>query len=752
MAITRRELLTATGVGLGAVIFAGCRVRPGEFEAQSPVFLPEDLVEGADAFYATLCRQCSTSEGILVRVMEGRAKKIEGNPDYPVNLGKHGARCEAALQALYHPDRIPGPLRREVRGGPLTPSTWDQALDTLVGRLRQQLGAAGKVVIMTAPQGGHLGMLTERFATIYGAQHLALETTEETVLREAVKRVFGQERLPAFDIQNAQYILSFGADFLGGWLAPVHYSRQYGEFRQGQGRRRGTLVQVEPRFSLTAANADEWVPINPGAEGLLAASIAAVIIEERLGDAAAARAMVAAVGAQALQDVRPENVNRISDIGVKAERIRELARAFAKNQPSLALGGGLAGAQTNGLFNLSAVYALNFLVDNVGKRGGVQFNPSSPLPGVPDAPRATPFREWQRLAGGMRAGEVSLALVHGVNPAYSLPSLQGKVGFGEALAKVPFIVSFSSFMDETAALADLVLPVHTPLEDWGDSVPDPGPGHQVVGFQQPVVRPFVESRGFGDILLTVAEELGGEMKARLPWSSFQELLREGARDLRRGQGTAARPGHVPAATDEEFWVGLLQQGGWWDAQKIAPALVRPTAFPAPAQPTFAGGREEYPFHLVPFPSHSMGGGEGSHLPWLQATPDPLTTAVWSTWVEVNPQDAEKNRLREGEVVEVESPAGKVEALVYVHQAMPPGRVAMPLGQGHTEYGRYAQGRGANVLQILSPETEKETGALAWGATRVRLTKTGRRIRVPKLEGFVVPVELEGFKVVQVTKG
>jgi anaerobic selenocysteine-containing dehydrogenase len=157
-------------------------------------------------------------------------------------------------------------------------------------------------------------------------------------------------------------------------------------------------------------------------------------------------------------------------------------------------------------------------------------------------------------------------------------------------------------------------------------------------------------------------------------------------------------------------------------------------------------------HLIPFPSQSMGAGEGAHLPWLQATPDPLTTGVWSTWVEMNPKEAREMGLRENDVVRVESSTGdSIEAHVYLHPATPPGIVAVPMGQGHLQSGQYAQDRGANVLSILAPETVKETGALAWGATRVRVVKTGRRVRLPKLEGFVTPVEIEGFKVAQVTQ-
>ncbi len=741
MALTRRDLLKFSGLGLGGVLFAGCSIPEREFLLESPLLLPEDLVDGADAQYATLARSGSRAEGVLVRVMQGRAKKVEGNPDYPMSRGKHSPQAEAVLQALYHPDRISGPMRRV--GGVLTPISWDEALNELVANLKA--ASPDSVAIITEPLRGSLGAVVERFARGYGAQRVALDTLEDTNLRLAVKRVFGEDRLPYFDIQNAHYVLSFGADFLGGWLSPIQYGWQYGEFRQGEGRERGTLVQVEPRFSLTAANADDWVHVNPGAEGQLALAIASVIVTEGLGDPAAAEAAEAV--RPLVAGVTPDSV--ADDTGVSADRIRAIARDFASHQPALALGGGLAGAQTNGAATLTAVYMLNTLVGNVGKPGGVILNPAGPVGTALDSASATSVAEWQALAGRMREGGVKLALVRGANPSYGLP---GTIGFADALANVPLVVSFSSFMDETTAQADLVLPDRVSLETWGDDLPDPGPGYQAVALQQPVVEPFVDSRDFGDLLLAVAEELGGAVKGELPWGSMRDVLRKSAQELFGLNRGSLHRRSSDVGSFEDFWVGVLQRGGWWDTaarSTVTPPVV-PAGLAAPKAAEFDG--DGYEFHLLPFPSQSMGDGSGAHLPWLQTMPDPLTSAVWETWVEINPKKAVELKVREGDVVEVESPHGKMQALVYVHPATPENAVSVPLGQGHTAYGRYAEGHGANVLRILGATTDPDTGALAWGATRVNITYTGKRSRVPKFEGTVEARAIEGVPVVRVTRG
>ena len=565
MKLTRRNFLAWAGLSaVGAVACEGFGIRHGEFDLQSPVQLPEDLVKGNDNWYATLCRNCPSGEGIVVRVMEGRAKKIQGNPMYPVNRGKHGASCEAALQALYHPDRITGPLQRSGPRelGQFTPLSWSDALEIL----RQQLVSRGDGMLMvTEPLRGHMSMLVNRFAGAVGGRHMGFEALDNNTFRTAVKSVFDQELLPDFDLENTRFLLSFGADFLSTWLSPIRWSWGYGEFRQGHGRERGTLYHVEPRFSLTAANADKWLPVRPGWEGHLALSLAYVIISEGLqAPGVDTAALTDGQGPIALQSFRPEVLaDRIfladslrGSEGVEA--IRRLAREFAGKRPSLAIGGGSASAHTNGLFNLEAIYALNYLVGSVGSKGGIRFNPDSPLKDVPAASQAGTLNEWKRVKEDLANSNIRMLMLHQTDPVHGLPA---QVDFKEALVQSNdlFIVSFSPFLDETSTLADLILPDRVSLEDWGADIPEPGPGFQVLGFQQPVVNPFYEldPRSFPDILLDMGQAMGKE--SDLPWPNYKQMLREASDAL-----FALNRGSIQASTAEEFWNKLLQRGGWWD--------------------------------------------------------------------------------------------------------------------------------------------------------------------------------------------
>ena len=731
-----------------AVAAAACGVPEKELLVQSSIEMPEDMVTGLDNWYATIDRQNRAPLGIVVRVMEGRAKKVEGNVDYPVNRGKHNAVAEAGLQGLYHPDRIGSPL---IRTGQRGEGKWEQLSWTdAVSRVAERLGAASgeETVLITDPVGAHMGLVVNRFAEALGAKHMSYEPLERTVLKASMKQVFDQDAMPDFDIENAAYILSFGADFLNTWESPVRYARGYGHFRQGENRKRGKLVHFDSRFSMTGANADEWVYVKPGYEGEVALAIANVMIAAGLPDSPALY-RITGQGSNRLERFTPESVG--SRAGVSPEKIIRIARDFLDHPPGLAIGGGSAGAHSNGLFNLNAIYALNYLAGSVDQQGGVVFNPPPPISDLPTAPDATPFSDFWDLAGRMSGGQVKALLVRNADPFYGLPE---NTAIRQASFNVPLIVSFSNSFDDTTMLADIILPENHYLEDWGTDIPNPGPGYQTIGFQQPVVRSFFESRGphlgtknFGDVLMTLAQVL--EKDLGLDADNFKGLIENDARRLHEMDR-----GSVRAANDKLFWNTVLQRGGWWDTGArgdLHDPRSAQYSFPTNPQTPSTGGSGD--FHLIPFETTGLTDGRGADLPWLQATPDPITTATWRTWVEINMKKAEEMGINEGDVVKVTSDQGLIEALAYPHPGISPDVVAIPVGQGHKGGGRYAKDRGANVLSILSPVTESETGALAWAATRVNVRRTGEWIRLPKFENTAPDLAEDGHrKIIPLTSG
>ncbi|MGE5174353.1 MAG: molybdopterin-containing oxidoreductase family protein, partial [Betaproteobacteria bacterium] len=546
----RRTFLQLSGLAAAGGLLAGCKAAN---EKMIPYLIPPDegVTPGIANYYASTCRSCPAGCGILVRVSEGRAKKIEGNPLHPVNRGKLCARGQAVLQELYHPDRVPQPLKRSgPRGsGEFTKITWEEALALLVGQLKnlQQSKATDRLALLTPELRGTLLELTTRFMRSFGSpHHITYELLGPDWLRTATRQSFGRPGLPYYDISETRYLLSFGADFVESHLSPVQYGYAFGRMRQGRDTVRGHFTYVGGRLSLTAASADRWMPAKPGSEGALALGMARLILAEDLYD----RASIATNGLHVetlLQQLKAYDLARVAEeTGVAQQAIAEVAREFAATRPSLAMAGEAVAFQSNGPESVRAVQLLNVLVGNMNHTGGIY-----PDNGSPDGPTNS-FDDLFSLVKKMGAGGVQIALICG-DPAHTIPPA---TGFQEALSKVPFIVSFSSLMDDTALQADLILPDHAALESWGDVVPLAGTRDTVIGLMQPVVVPVFDTRQLAEVLLTVAHELGGQTKAAFPYESYLDMLK----------AEMKKRINLPKGEDfEATWVDLLRKGGVFKA-------------------------------------------------------------------------------------------------------------------------------------------------------------------------------------------
>jgi anaerobic selenocysteine-containing dehydrogenase len=725
----RRDFIKISTLSGVMATLGGCR----SAEKQLIRFVPEEeLVPGIATWKPSVCTLCSAGCGLLVRVMQGEAevvrsgkqglikmglaKKLEGNPQHPVNRGKLCARGQAGLQVLYHPDRITHPIKRSgARGsGEFQEITWDHALKELTAHLTalQTSNATNSLAFLARPQHGQRHELIERFLKAYGAPPAVwYQPFDEAVLRQANLLSFGHAAMPTFDLGRADYVISFGADFLGTWNSAVAQSIGYGEMRQGRPGRRAKFVQVESRMSQTGANTDEWIPCRPGMEGALALGIAHVILSEKLApqDVGSHAGSLIAGWSAGLPDFTPEAVEK--QTGVSAAVIKRLAHELTQSGSAAAMIGGAPLAHTNGLFNALAVNALESLVDVSRDQGQI-------LGFTPALQPATPAQASLASLIAFAQSSPQMLLLYEANPIFAAPP---GLRVREALAKIPTIVSFGNFIDETSAQADLILPDHAPLESWLDSVPESGSLQTVVNLSPPAVLPLHDTRSVPDVLLGVAHQLGGEVARALPAATYDAMLRAAYVPLR------TRAGSVDAKTDDDFWDAAQTQGGWWSTPSTAHNPEGGAAKHAPvspAAPEFAGAAGDFPFYFLPYVSQSFGDGSLAHLPWLQELPDVLTSAMWSSWVEIHPKTGERLGIRQGDLVEIASPQGSVHAPAILSPGIAPDIVAMPVGQGHENFSRFASGRGANPLSILAPLAEHETGSLAWAATRVKLVRAG----------------------------
>jgi anaerobic selenocysteine-containing dehydrogenase len=597
--------------------------------------------------------------------------------------------------------------------GEFTKITWEEGLDLLTGNLKglKQKGAANGLALVTPEIRGTLAKLTTDFMRSFGSpNHLSYELLAPDWLRAATRQSYGQSNLPYYDIAETRYLLSFGADFVESHLSPVQYGFAFGRMRQGRDTVRGHFTYVGGRLSLTAASADRWMPAKPGTEGTLALGMVRLILAESLYD----KASLAANGLSAetlLQRLSAYDLPRIAEeTGLSQQTIAEVAREFAATRPALAMAGEMVAFQSSGLESIRAVQLLNVLVGNLNKTGGVY-----PDNAAPEGPLNS-FDELLSLVKKTREGNIRIAMILG-DPVHTIPP---STGFQDALSKVPFIVSFSSLMDDTALQSDLILPDHAALESWGDVVPLAGTRDGVIGLMQPVVVPVFDTRQFPEVLMAAAAGLGGEMKKTFPYESYAEFLKV---EMKKRVGPAA------GRDFETTWVELLRKGGLFKTNQGQGKSYHWQAgmnIPEPAKPRFNGNDKEFPLHLSVYPSTAFYDGRGAPLPWLQQLPDPMTTVVWDSWVEINPKTAEELGINFGDLVEVASPQGSLRVPAVIYPGIRPDTVAMPLGQGHRDTGRYAKGRGANPLQLLAMVSEGTKSLPAWNATQVRIKRISEK--------------------------
>src|SRR5436309_1147553 len=452
--MNRRDFFKIVTVSGAAAATGGCQQAS---ETILPLVVPnEQLIPGVASWFATVCRECPAGCGVIARNREGRVVKLEGNPDHPVNAGALCLRGHAALQGLYHPDRIAGPFVRD--GGPgFKSATWDAAAKIVADKIGA-LRAGGKgraIAVVTQLENGSLGGLLDRWVQALGARpRVTLEPFAYESIRAANRLTFNRDAIPYYAFEDAEVVLSFGADFIETWLSNVNYARTFARMHSFRDGRAGTFIHVEPRQSLTASNADEWVRNAPGTEGLLALAILRVMVDEGMADRRFGEA-VASVDVKLAAD----------ESGVSVETIKRVAKTFAHAKPGLAIGGGVSVTGTNATQTQIAINLLNAAAGNVGKT--VRFGADSAYGKV------TPYSEVANLAGAMAGGEIEvLILGPGVNPAFTLPS---GLKLADAIRKVALVASFANVPDQTSELAHVVLPGTHWLESWGDYSPRDGP-------------------------------------------------------------------------------------------------------------------------------------------------------------------------------------------------------------------------------------------------------------------------------------
>lgn len=805
----RREFLTATG-GAIALTTTGCKALERGYPERYSVEKPpvpgcEGWERGEERFIRSACLQCPGGCGIVVRVVEGRAVSIRANPDYPTNQGSLCPKGLNGLQVLYDPDRIRGPLKRVgARGeGKWAQISWDEATSMVAGNLRE-LRATGKsqtVAVLGGRYRGHMRDLFRRFLAAYGSPNeisneslCAVGTEVAHYLSQGVRDRLG------YDWEKTRYVLVFGAGFIESLLPVARMLRVFGHLRQGIPGERIKIVQIEPRYGVSAARADEWVQVRPGMDGILALGFAHVIIRDGLYDknfiddhTMGFEGWTDASGKRhigfkdlVLERYSPREVARIAS--VPEETIERVAHEFATHRPAVAISGRCAAAHTNGLYNCLAIDALNALVGSIDAPGGVlvQRYPSfAPWPapeldeiamrggGQPRIDLATddapPFAESQinKLAARLERGApypLNAIFFYYTNPLFSAPAVERLYS---VLMKVPLLVSFSPFMDDTTNVADLVLPDHTYLERWQLDVPPASIGYPVFSVRQPVVEPLHNTRSTGEALIQIARAIGGSVGRSFP-SNELDMIKHMVRGVQEGGR-----GSIQEADFDEYWKKLLATGGWWDGPYSFGEWKLVLATPSNRYEFYCTRLDEklkaiaherwpeqsdeaardallaqlgvnargdevclphyepvrlgvidaaFPFVLTSYKTMTHAEGRGGNQPHLQEMFSVQFDLCWEPWVEIHPEDAASLGVANGDLVWLSSSLGRIKVKVLLHDGTCRGVINMPFEYGHTAYGRWAAMRGQNINRVFGTDEDRLVGAVARFDIRVSISK------------------------------
>ncbi len=788
--ITRRDFLKATGGLTVTAALATALDRPGKGLAQIHAGVPGYDEIHDEHILPTVCLLCPSGCGMWARVVDGRLVKLEGNPVHPINLGALCPKGQAAPELLYNPDRIQGPLRRTgKRGeGKWEPINWETALSMLTKRLRRlrDSGYPERFAFLYGETRGQMRDLITRFTHAIGSPNAI---SHDSLNIEAAKLAHlvtqGIYDLMAYDLENTNYLLSFGASLLEAGRPVQRFIAGYAYMRRGRPAR-GKVVIVDPRQGVSGAKADEWIPIRPGTDAALALGMAYVIISSGMVD----RDFVEhyAFGYEDWTDERGVQHQGFKNFvlenydlktaaqitGVPAGTIARLAGEFATNRPAVALvpcKGGLLNGSANGLYTAMAIHALNALVGSIETPGGVlvQRYPACPgWPELPPDPVAEQGRMVERIDGAgtafplarhayqavadrvLEGYPLEVLFLYEANPLYECPGARAR--WVEALQSINLVVSFSSFMDETAEFADLILPDHTFLERWQDDFIE-GLGYPGVALRQPVVEPVYNTRNTADVLIELAHRIGGPVADAFPWPNFVELLKWRLKDIGVGWETLTQLGvwTVPpyrfAERGSDPWVQEVvgrdrqraPRDGYFDffsrelyclLGSADEATLRHLGIQARGDTIFLphyepvayhGAEDEYPFVLNVVTLMSLGSyTANANLPTLQEISGMTVNETWDSWVELNPDAARRLGLKDKDPVWIESRFGKLRTKVCLVPGLRPDVVNLPYNQGHRAVGRWAKDRGVNGLELMGPDTEPLTGLAAFTNTRVKV--------------------------------
>lgn len=749
----------------------------------------------------TICTLCEGGCGVQARLVNGnRAILLEGNPNHPVNQGGICALGASGLQFLYAPYRIAQPLKQTKKRGDPTgfqPIAWNDAIAELSKKLGQMRsdGKPNGLAGITRRRRSSMDAVWNQFFAAYGSPNLFKMPGHADSLKIAAAVTTGQDAPFACNIESAPYILSFGAALIDGWGSPGRMQTAFRRWREG-GKSVATIVQVESRCSMTASKADRWIAVAPGTEAALAFGIAHIMVKEKLYDADFVANQVFGFddwtdsqgkshkGFKSLVQTdayTPEAISKTT--GLDPAKIKELAKEFAGQKGAVAVWGQPQGSVPGELYNELGFVALNALKGNIKAGGTIGLTPEVPLGALPELPAepmaqkglkqlrldlassqkgAPPVLPGNNLHAFLDAAAnapkypIEVLLVHDANPAYGL--MENKL-YEKALAKIGTVVSFSSYMDETATQADLILPDHGAFEGFDDVIGLPGAPYAYYAVAAPILKPQKNTKAAGDTVFAIAKALGGSIAGALPWATHEELLKKRVEGLAASsKGAVAEKKDVDPwklAPDAEvksnykdgadLWKKLTAGACWYDAPgdplkdlktasgkfELAGQLILAKGLagdddqlylPHFSQMPPRGSDKDFPLLLVTHHTSTLADQTLANPPFMTKTVFDFTLFQNDQFVEINPATALSLAMAEGDSAVLKTPQGEVPVRIHIYPGARPGVVYLAQGLGHTAQDEYIKDKGVNANGVVEVQLDRVTGLGTVWAARAHLRR------------------------------
>ncbi|KKM09496.1 hypothetical protein SY88_17925 [Clostridiales bacterium PH28_bin88] len=722
------------------------------------------------------CLQCVSVCGITGYVQDGRLVKIEGNPAHPNSRGKICAKGQAGINQVYDPERILYPMKRVgKRGeGKWKRISWDEALNEVAAKLKA-VRESGKPEEFFFHYGRNRTQgFTDRFTNAFGTPSVFNHTAICEASKQVALEFMIAKGIDINDVANTRYMLNFGCNVYESHVIHTSFAQ-----RVVEGRMKGAkLVTFDVRLSNTAGRSDEWVPIKPGTDGLVALALANVIMQEGLYDKDFIENWTNVTVDQLKEHLKQYTVERAEkESGVPAADIARIAREFATTKPATTISYRGVCAHYNGLMNERAVFLLNVITGNVDVPGGAclpqggKLNKSGPAP-APSKPSAKSLikeawkKDYPEASHGVnqtvlpyvKAGKAKcqVYMTYVYNPVYSNPDsdLQADILKDESL--IPYLVAIDAYMSEATALADIILPDATYLERWDPETTNSYAMFPFVSLRQPIVKPLAEAREVREILKDLAQRIGGGMEQYFAYGSTEEYIKDAVAvnaglDWERFKQTGVwyAPDSKPKyknymkelTADQLKDTKVDEQGNIYkesaDGKKTYVGVQvgdkSYVGFPTGGhKPTcklevYSDDLEKHGFpglpSYVPVPGHqNMQAGElimttfkvNVHTQSRTGNCKWLTEIAHENPLWIHPQAAAARGIKTGDAVVVTSNAGVIKTTAKVTEGVHPRVVSFGMGFGHWEYGRIAKGVGK------FESTDADTRRVWWKGTGVHL--------------------------------